>query len=203
MRSFILLPVLTILLSIGACKYQPDFDEGLDQSPQARARRLNDSAIMLLNADKVANANAALVAFDQAIQLDSAYDKSYYNKLGLLIETKQYPSAILLCNQLYAFYPQNSGLLATEGMLRIYNQDSLNAQENFSMALTLLKGNETEEIKLKMFILRAQGNEGANDLRNQLKEKQIYFSEAVWNTRHQWLVEAWRSIRYFESQANQ
>ncbi len=96
--------------------------------PVIRARELNDSAIDLVSKD-IRYADYAIAVFDDAIALDSTYDKPLINKLGLQLQLERYEAALETAEKLRVLNWVRGDVLACTGMIYRILGDTANMTE--------------------------------------------------------------------------
>lgn len=117
-----------------ACKGNPFQEEKpTTTDPVIRARELNDSAIDLFTKDEKLG-DRALLVFEDAMKLDSTYDKPYINKIAVLMQLKRFAEARDAAEGLRKLRPTDADLLVLNGVLFRLDGDSANAVEYFSAA---------------------------------------------------------------------
>jgi len=109
-------------------------EEPTTTDPVIRARELNDSAIDLFAQDERYGDNA-LKIFDDAMALDSTYDKPYINRIAVLMQLGRFTEASQASETLRKMRPMDADLLVLTGVLFRLDGDSANSVEYFNSAI--------------------------------------------------------------------
>ncbi|MDX5321710.1 MAG: hypothetical protein LPK45_11280 [Bacteroidota bacterium] len=107
--------------------------------PVIRARELNDSAIDLFTKNQKLNGDAALLIFDDAMALDSTYDKPLINKIAVLMQLRRFDEATKVAEKLHKLRPVDAELTALSGWLYRLQSDTANAVVYFGEAIKQLE----------------------------------------------------------------
>ncbi len=111
-------------------------EEPTTTDPIIRARELNDSAIDLFAKDQRYGDNA-LQIFEDALALDSSYDKPYINKIAVLMQLRRFDQAHIASEALRKMRPTDADLLVLTGILFRLDGDSANSIEYFNTAVPM------------------------------------------------------------------
>ena len=111
-------------------------EEPTTTDPVIRARELNDSAIDLFAKDQRYGDNA-LQIFDDALALDSTYDKPYINKIAVLMQLRRFAEASQASETLRKMRPTDADLLVLTGVLFRLDGDTANSIEYFNSAIPM------------------------------------------------------------------
>jgi|GEM_PF-2295963 len=111
-------------------------EEPTTTDPIIRARELNDSAIDLFSKNE-RYGDAALQIFDDALALDSSYDKPYINKIAVLMQLRRFDKAHEASETLRKMRPADADLLVLTGILFRLDGDSANSIEYFNTAIPM------------------------------------------------------------------
>jgi len=109
-------------------------EEPTTTDPVIRARELNDSAIDLFAKDQRYGDNA-LKIFDDAVALDSTYDKPYINRIAVLMQLRRFAEASQASETLRKMRATDADLLVLTGVLFRLDGDSANSIEYFNSAI--------------------------------------------------------------------
>jgi tetratricopeptide (TPR) repeat protein len=146
-----------------------------NESEHKEAIELNNRA-MVLYRDST-NIDSAIILLDKAIEFDSEYFGSYYNKMIFLFEKKDFDKTLSNNAKMIELQPDQPMWVSQRGLLFELKGDTLEAKKHYQEGLIMyeekLIENDTWQFKLEYvgaLIMAGKPNEAAYVFQN-LKEK--------------------------------